>query len=180
MLFAIPFFIGATATAQADDTISVEALLQATPQGDIVSGGGASFELGRLFIAGEGRGLGDGAWSGRATGGLDLLGRSDRFDLTLGLFAGMTGGLVPDIDSPSGTWGVEAGLGAHVGHFHARYRRAMGMSGPMSGMLTEDELRLGVGFGEEQRVRAFGQAVHFQPGAYEASTAFGGGVSVAF
>ncbi len=179
-MLALPLLAALSTTAAADDALSVEALVQTNTSGEVAPGGGIRLDVGRLFIAGEGRGLGAGDWTGRATAGLDLLAGSDRFDLTIGAFAGMTGGVVPEFQDPAATYGFEAGLGASVGRFNARYRRAMGLSGPLAGLLTEDELRLGLRLGEEERFNVFGQAVHFRAGEAEGITGLGGGLSVAF
>lgn len=179
-MLAIPLLAALTTTAHADDTLSIEALVQTNTQGEVAPGGGIRLDVGSLFLAGEGRGLGAGDWTGRATAGIDILGGSDRFDLTVGAFAGMTGGVVPEFQDPAGTWGFEAGIGANLGRFNARYRRAMGMSGPLAGTLSEDELRVGWRLGEDQRINVFGQAVHFRAGDADGITGLGGGMALAF
>lgn len=170
-------------TAHARDAVTVEAVLQARPQdgGAVGTGGGVRADLGGLFVAGEGRALGHGAWIGRATAGLDLFGGSELLDLTFGGFAGMAGGLVPDLGATP-TYGVELGVGLNAGRFTARYRRAMGLTGAWSGLLSEDEVRLGLRLGEERRVTAFGQAVSLrsQDPAAEDATGLGAGVAFAF
>jgi hypothetical protein len=145
------------------------------------TGGGVRVGLGSLFLAGEGRALGQGAWIGRGTVGLDLFSRSETVDLTVGGFAGMTGGLVPNLGATP-TYGVELGLGVNAGRFSARYRRAMGLTGAWTGALSEDELRAGWRFGEEQRLFAFGQAVALRASHPDATDAvgLGAGLSLSF
>lgn len=166
--------------AHADDRLIVEGLVQSNAYGEVGPGGGVRFDMGRLFIAGEGRSYGRDIWTGRATAGLDLLGRSDRFDLTLGGFAGLASGQPSVFPETQGTYGVEAGVAAHIGRVDVRYRRAMGMSGVLASTLSEDELRAGLRFGEERRLQIFGQAVHFRAGDAEGVVAMGAGAAFAF
>ena len=184
MLTALPLLASLAApAAHAEDTVALEAVLQARPQdgGAVGTSGGVRVGLGSLFVAGEGRALGAGVWIGRGTVGLDLFGGSEKLDLTVGGFAGMTGGLVPDLGA-SPTTGVEVGLGVNAGRFSARYRRAMGLTGAWTGALSEDELRAGWRFGEARRLYAFGQAVALRASDPAASDAvgLGAGLSCSF
>jgi hypothetical protein len=177
------FFIGGlalTSEAHADDRLVVEGLVQANAAGEVGPGGGVRFDMGRLFIAGEGRSYGRDVWTGRATAGLDLLGRSDRFDLTIGAFAGLAGGEPSIFPETQGTYGFEGGVAAHMGRVDVRYRRAMGMSGVLAATLSEDELRAGVRLGEERRLQVFGQAVHFRAGDADGVVTMGAGAAFAF
>lgn len=175
--------IGALALAseaRADDRLVVEGLVQANAAGEVGPGGGARFDMGRLFIAGEGRSYGRDVWTGRATGGLDLLGRSDRFDLTVGAFAGLAGGGPSLFPETQGTYGFEGGVAAHLGRVDLRYRRAMGLAGVLASTLSEDELRAGLRLGEERRLQVFGQAVHFRAGDAEGVVTMGVGAAFSF
>ncbi|MFT5683889.1 MAG: hypothetical protein ACI8RZ_004821 [Myxococcota bacterium] len=164
-------------TASADE-ISVEAILQVTPSGELASGLGARLDSGSAFLALEGRGEADGIWVGRATGGLDLFGNSERIDMTLGLFLGTTGSTsYPSIDTV-GTAGFEFGLGGNFGNLRARYRHANGFSGPLENHLTEDEFRLG--YRAFDTVEVFGQYVRFNPGEHAVIDGYGVGVKVVF
>lgn len=166
--------------ARADDRLVVEGLVQADAAGEVGPGGGVRFDVGRLFIAGEGRSYGRSVWTGRATAGLDLLGRSERFDLTVGAFAGLAGGQHPVFPETQGTYGFEGGVAAHLGRVDLRYRRAMGMSGVLAATLSEDELRAGLRLGEERRVQIFGQAVHFRAGGSAGVVTLGAGAALTF
>ena len=171
-----------SADARAGDALSLEAALQAHPTapGSVAPAGAVRIGVGRLTAAGEGRALGEGAWIGRATGTVDLLGRSDRLDLTVGGFAGLAGGLASG-SGATPTYGIELGAGLHLGRFEARYRRAMGLIGPLSGALSEDELRAGIRVGEDRRALVFGQAVHLRaPADGVSTTGLGAGLALRF
>lgn len=162
------------------DTFSAEAMVQATPAGRIAPGIGARLEGGGMFLAGEARGYDATHWLGRATAGVDLFG-SDRFDLTLGGFAGTAAtfyeaGLATAELDP--TWGFELGLGTRVGPVHARYRRLDGFRGPLQAHLSENELRLGCTVLDS--VEVFGQYVTFNPGEADRVRGMGLGASVTF
>jgi len=172
--------LGSAADARAADRLVVEGLLQANAAGEVGPGGGVHFDMGRLFIASEGRSYGRAVWTGRATAGLDLLGRSDRFDLTAGAFIGLAGGEPTMFPETQGTYGVEGRVAVHMGRVDIRYRRAMGMSGVLAAALSEDELRAGVRLGEERRIQVFGQAVHFRAGDAEGVVALGAGAAFVF
>ena len=90
-----------------------------------------------------------------------------------------TGGLEgPAPASP--TFGVEVGAGLHLGRLGLRYRRAIGLLGPLSTRFSEDELRLGLRLGEEQRLSVFGQGVRLRAGDGPGATGLGAGVAVIF
>ena len=63
-----------------------------------MDGGGTFFSL-------EGRGGMNATWTGRATAGIDVFGRSERMDLTLGLFLGTTGSTAEPSFEAAGTAG---------------------------------------------------------------------------
>jgi hypothetical protein len=164
-------------TASADE-ISAEVFLQATPTGDLATGLGARLDSGGAFLALEGRGEAEGIWVGRATGGIDLFGSSERLDLTLGLFLGTTGSTsYPSIET-AGTAGFEVGLGGNFGPLRTRYRHASGFSGPLKSRLTEDEVR--VGYRVLNTAELFGQYVRFNPGEHDVIDGYGVGVKVVF
>ncbi len=165
-----------SAAAQADE-ISAEAYLQATPTEGLASGLGLRLDGGRTFLSLEGRG-GTSVWIGRVTGGLDLLGSSERFDLTAGLFLGTTGDLADPSISTAGTAGFELGLGANFGALHVRYRHADGFRGPLESRLTEDEWR--VGYRLLDTVELFGQHVRFNPDESSLAAGYGVGLKVVF
>jgi len=164
-------------TASADE-ISLEAVLQATPTGELASGLGARLDSGGAFLSLEGRGETEGFWIGRATGGIDLFGNSERLDVTLGVFLGTTGSTTYPTIETAGTAGFEVGLGANMGNLRARYRHANGFSGPLESHLTEDEFR--VGYRAFNTVELFGQYVRFNPGEYDPIDGYGVGVKVVF
>ena len=164
-------------SAQADE-ISAEVLMQASPTEGLVTGAGARFQSDGAFLSMEGRGAAEGAWIGRATGGLDLFGGSDRVDLTVGLFLGTTGDWGDPSIQMAGTAGAELGLGLHVGPLHARYRHADGFRGPLEDRLTENELRLG--YRMFDTVEVFGQYMRFNPGEAAPIEGYGAGAKIVF
>ena len=165
------------ATAQADE-ISAEMLLQGSPQEGLLTGAGARLDGGKAFLSMEGRSAVEGVWIGRATGGIDLFGGTDRLDMTLGLFLGTTGDWADPSMQLAGTAGFELGLGGAVGPLHVRYRHADGFRGPLEERLTEDELRLG--YRMLGTVELFGQYLRFNPGEQYVIDGYGAGVKVVF
>jgi len=164
--------------ANAAEEFSAEAFLQATPAEGLASGLGARLDGGSTFLSLEGRGGMYGTWTGRATAGLDVFGRSDRFDLTLGLFLGTNGSTAEPSIEAAGTAGFELGLGVHLGSLHGRYRHADGFRGPLESRLTEDEWRLG--YRMFDTVEVFGQYIHYNPGEYWVVDGYGVGAKVVF
>lgn len=181
MFLTLGLVAALSATASAEDTFSMEGVLQARPDAPEALGAGLGLRagLGALFASAEGRALGQGAWIGRGTAGLDLFGRRDSIDLTLGAFAGAVGGLEGP-SAASSTFGVEVGAGVHLGRLELRYRRALGLRGPLSTRLAEDELRAGLRLGEEQRLSVFGQGVRLRAGEATSATGLGVGLAVVF
>lgn len=162
----------------AADEISAEGYLQATPTGELASGLGARLDSGGAFLSLEGRAQPEGLWIGRATGGVDLFGSSDRIDLTLGLFLGTTGSTLDPSIETAGTAGFEFGLGGNFGPLRARYRHANGFKGPLESHLSENEFRLG--YRVLGNVELFGQHVRFNPGEQETIYGYGAGLKVVF
>jgi hypothetical protein len=175
MLTAMMVMVMGTAAA---DEISAEAFLQASAGGELTSGLGARLDSGGAFLSLEGRGETNGIWVGRATGGLDLFGNSERIDLTLGVFLGTTGSTTSPSVETAGTAGVELGIGGTLGPLHARYRHSNGFRGPLESHLTEDEFRLG--FRVFDTVEVFGQYIRFSPNELDVIDGYGGGLKVAF
>jgi len=163
--------------AQANE-ISGEVLMQASPQDGLVTGVGAQLDGGRTFLSMEGRGAADGNWIGRATGGIDLFGGSDRLDLTLGVFLGTVGNWGDPSISMAGTAGFAFGLGTNIGPLRARYRHADGFRGPLESRLTENEVR--VGYRMFDTVEVFGQYIRFNPGEEVFVEGYGAGLKLAF
>lgn len=163
--------------AQADE-ISAEVLMQASPQDGLVTGFGARLDGGKAFLSMDGRGAAEGMWIGRATGGVDLFGDSERVDMTLGLFLGTVGDWGDPSVQMAGTAGFEFGLGAHIGPLHARYRHADGFRGPLESRLTENEVRLG--YRMFDTVELFGQYIRFNPSEDLLVDGYGVGLNVSF
>lgn len=168
----------AVAPAHAEDA-SIELYLQGSPTGGVGTGLGGRLEAGMPFVAVEAFGMSGGDWLGRATVGLDLFGKSDRFDLTLGLYLGSTGNwLVPSLSKATVTAGGEFGIGGRIGPLGARFRHLDGFRGPLEARLTQDELRVGWNFGE--RVEIFAQYVRFNPGEGSPIGGYGAGGMLRF
>lgn len=163
--------------AQAE-TITAEVLLQASPQDGLVSGVGGRLEGGAAFVSMEGRGAMGGNWIGRATGGIDVFGDAERFDLTLGLFLGTTGNWEDASVTMAGTGGFEFGLGTSVGPLSLRYRHLDGFRGPLESRLTENEVRLT--WELLNTVNLFGQYINFRPTADLTIDGYGAGVGMNF
>ena len=181
----------ALAPARAEQ-LEFEGYLQGLPGRGGASGAGLRLGGdGRTFLAAEGR-VGTGGaldcgcasaplehwWSGRATAGLDVLGRSDALDLTLGIFLGSVGSWEPVAVVADPTAGFELGLGLNVGRLALRYRHADGMRGPMEGWLTENEVRLS--YEVLDNLLLFGQMVRFNPGDEVPRGGYGVGAGVRF
>ena len=181
MFAALSLLAALTAPAHADDHVSVEGILQTRPDAPDSLGLalGVRAGLGALVGAAEGRALGQGAWVGRGTLGLDVLGRSDTLDVTVGGFVGALGGL-DGLETATPTLGLELGAGLHLGRVDLRVRHALGLTGPLSGRLTEDELRLGLRLGEEQRLSVFGQGLRLRAGEEPGAVQLGVGMGFAF
>jgi len=165
------------APAQADD-ISAELFAQTTPQSGYATGVALRVDAGAPFVSGEAFGYAEGDWMGRATVGVDLLGASDRFDLTAGAFLGSVGDWVQPSVGPELTAGFELSLGARVGPIQARLRRVDGFRGPLTERLTQNEARLGWVFAD--RVEVFGQYVNYNPRQDVVIGGFGAGARVRF
>lgn len=160
------------------DEISAEAFLQVSPSGALTSGLGARLDSGGAFVSLEGRGETDGVWVGRATGGLDLFGSTERIDLTLGVFVGTTGSATTPAVEAAGTAGFELGLGGNLGPIRARYRHSNGFRGALATHLREDEFRLG--YRALGTVEVFGQYIRFSPSELDVIDGYGAGLKVAF
>ncbi len=175
MLIAL---LAALSNPAAADDISAEAFLQATPNQSVATGVGLRLSAGSPFVAAEGFGYSDGEWLGRATAGVDLLGGSDTFDATIGLFLGSVGNWQDPALSADMSAGYELGLGANVGPLRGRLRRVDGFTGPLEDRLTQNEVRLGWVFGE--KVEVFGQYVNYTPRQDVVIDGFGAGASLRF
>ena len=181
MFFTLGLIAVLSATASAEDEFALEGILQTRPDTPSALGAGLGLRagLGALFASAEGRSLGQASWIGRGTAGLDVFGRSKAIDLTLGAFAGALGGL--DGPAPAApTLGVELGAGVHLGRLDLRYRHAVGLRGSVSSPLTEEELRVGLRLGEDQRLSVFGQGVRLRAGSKAGATGLGAGVALIF
>ena len=166
--------------ARAEDSVTLEAYGQQMLGDGPGLGIGARFEPGKAaFLSAEARSVFGGHWIGRGTVGLDIFGGSETIDLTAGLFLGSTGTWVPmGLSTADPTAGFELGFGLNVGPVRGRYRHANGFRGPLEEHLTENEWRLGFGFGD--RLQVFGQYVRFNPGDQEAIGGLGAGASLTF
>ena len=163
--------------AQAED-VTAELLLQASPQDGLVSGFGARLEGDSAFFSVDGRGATGGSWIGRASGGVDVFGESERFDLTLGLFLGTTGSWDDAAIAMAGTGGFEFGVGTAVGPLSLRYRHLDGFRGPLESRLTENEFRLS--FQMLNTINVFGQYINFRPTSMVIVDGYGAGVGMTF
>lgn len=181
MLAILSLVSAFSTTAHAEDTLSLEGVLQTRPEAPAAVGAGLGLraDLGSLFASAEGRMLPRGTWIGRGTAGLDVLGGSDVLDVTVGAFAGALGGL-SGATALSPTVGLELGAGLHLGRVDLRFRRALGLFGPLSTNLAEDELRLGVRLGEAQRFQVFGQGVRLRTEDESGAPGVGAGLALVF
>ncbi len=161
-------------------TVTDEAVLAGATTGDSTDATlalGLRLDLGRAYGSLEGRGIGNGVWTGRLAGGLDLLKRVDAVDIDLGLFAG-AGGALGATDGAmlelGPLVGVELGLGLNLGRVHARYRHSEGLSASW----REEELR--AGFDVLDNTEIFARTTRLLPQDQLLRQSIGAGVAVRF
>jgi hypothetical protein len=122
------------------------------------------------------------AWVGRASAGIDVLGKS-RWDVDLGLSLGTAGQWAYETDVAllyaSPVFGTEVGLGYDGKRWLAKYRwlGAVG-AGPITAPLTEQEFT--VGYRLLPIVQLYGQYLTLAPGELDTQRAVGLGARLMF
>lgn len=142
--------------------VRLEGYLLAMP-GDVTGGGAITFDGRRPgFLELDVRSQATGDWVGRATAGLDVFNRWERFDLTLGLVLAGAGDWHDMAIYPNLGAGLHAGVQGHLGRLHLGYRAYMPVSdnAPSRG-LSEHQTR--VGFDLTESFQLYGQAVVINP-----------------
>lgn len=119
---------------------------------------GARADLMRFHAGIEGQAVSSDYWTGRVSGGLDLLHRVEAVDLEVGLFSGAGGGIAAPTIAVAPLAGVELGLGLHMGRVGLSARHSF----ELASQWEEDRLRLSVDVFE--RARVFGQYTRLTPG----------------
>ena len=112
------------------------------------------------FLAVEGRTVFQEGWMGRGSVGLDLFGRSETFDLTLGAFLGSHGTFHEPVVLVSPCVGFEFGIGIGIGPVRGRYRHIQGGSDAGSGIYTFAENEWRLGFRLPADVTVYGQVMN--------------------
>lgn len=182
MLTALLFLVPGLSAA----SLQGEALVLAMPQGPATGIGIVAEGPLATFASGEMRGTWGGEWTGRATGGFDLLGSGENLDLTLGLFLGGHGNLMALQGLPAA--GFELGLGVGIGPLKLRYRHIHGGAETEGDCawterltsFAENELRLSYDLG--RRWVVFGEVVDLTPSLDEPErqNAYGMGARLVF
>ncbi|MCB9794868.1 MAG: hypothetical protein H6741_19355 [Alphaproteobacteria bacterium] len=143
-------------------TASLEGYALAMP-GDGTGGGAFRLRTHRnVFLNTEVRGQITGDWTGRAVAGFDVLGRAQRWDLTLGMALGGAGDWRERAVYGSLGAGFQWGAAWHRERLHLSYQsiRPLGDSAPCLGL---DERELRVGYDVTDSLRVFGTALQLRP-----------------
>lgn len=168
-----------TALALPDQTLDAEASLVLTP-------GEATHTLGARAL-GERNGYADLLWRVRASGdqvlragtGIDVLSRSDRFDIHLGLALGGAGDWRERAIYPQLGAGFQAAFQVNVQQFHLRYSKTTPIldTAAMRGL---DEREFRAQWDLTDRLAVFGSALQLYPDLDKAETAWSYGVGASW
>jgi len=118
-------------------------------------------------------------WRGRVGAGLDVLGGGS-WDVKLGLFIGGAGEWAPDTTlAHQPMAGTEVGLGIHGERLFASYQLMAGLgTGPLDGLLTENELN--IGYRILGQVQVYGSYAIVNPGRDGLGSGIGLGIAASF
>ncbi len=118
-------------------------------------------------------------WRGRIGAGIDVLGGGG-WDVKLGLFLGGAGEWAPDTTlAHQPMAGTEVGLGIEGKRIFGRYRWMAGLgTGPLDGLLTENELT--VGYRVLSQIQVYGSYAIVNPGRDGLGSGVGLGIAASF